>query len=287
MRLRGLLPLFIISSVLHGFGAVPAFALDEVFTEDAPAYNDIVARSFLIEVEPLVEKYTGWECEWPVAFQLVSRVQYINESIKEAAKDLAKTDPTLDLKRIEAELAPMLAAQSIGLLGRYSVVNRKIYFLPGNLPSVMRSLGVERHYTRDLIEVIMAHELTHAVQDSRYNIFDKLMNFKSKDERAAWVMLVEGHATWVQERVAADLGLAESAQRFAAQMLKKHKQVTANHREEIAEDNVRGYLDGKKFVEAVYAKGGIKAVQDLFEKPPTSPGEIEDPEVFFARQARK
>src|SRR4030095_7853286 len=31
----------------------------DAYAEDVPAYNDYVARSFLIEVEPLVGKYTG------------------------------------------------------------------------------------------------------------------------------------------------------------------------------------------------------------------------------------
>ena len=101
--------------------AAPAFAQSfakKPAAEEVPAYNDIVARSFLIEVEPLVEKYTGWDCEWPVPFRLVTRAQYTDAMVKELKPRLPanlQSDP-----RAEALLRSMLGAQSIGLLGRYS-----------------------------------------------------------------------------------------------------------------------------------------------------------------------
>lgn len=258
--------------------------------EDVPAYNDFVARSFLIEVEPLVEKFTGWECEWPVAFQLVTRAQYVNESITDLSKELAKQSPGIDPKLIGTQFRPMLEAQAVGLLGRYSVTGRKMYFLPGNLKPTMRSLGLEHRFMRDLVEVIMAHELTHSVQDAKYKISDRIHAMSSKEETTAWIMLVEGHATWVHERVADELGLAESAQRFAEQLMKSTLQLgrngRASSRDEV-EANIRGYIQGKIFVEAVHEKGGIKAVQRLFENPPKSPRILEDPDLYLSQVQKK
>jgi hypothetical protein len=249
--------------------------------EDAPAYNDLVARTFLIEVEPLVEKHTGWDCEWPVAFQLVNRTQYVEESIADAAKEFAKFSPGTDLKTLGLHLRPLFEAQAVGLLGRYSTTSRKIFFLPGNLKPMMRDLGIEHRFMRDLIEVIMAHELTHYVQDSKFNFGKRLLTKRSKEENNAWMMLVEGHASWVQERVAEDLGLDESAQSFATQMLAKHQQDSARGGEGMFEANMRGYTQGKVFVEAVHEKGGIKAVQRLFDDPPKSARVIEDPDLYL------
>lgn len=258
--------------------------------EDVPAYNDYVARTFLIEVEPLVEKHTGWDCEWPVPFRLVTRAQYVEESIADLTKELAKQGPGIDQKIVGAKFRPLFESQAIGLLGRYSMVSRNLLFLPGNLKPMMRSLGLEHRFMRDLIEVIMAHELTHAVQDAKCKVSDRLLSAQSKDESTAWIMLVEGHATWVQERVAEDLGLAESAQRFAEQLMNKHAQFGASQRSsysEMTDANMRGYIRGKLFVEAVYEKGGIKAVQHLFDEPPKSPGLIENPDLYLGKVKKK
>jgi hypothetical protein len=260
---------------------------EEAYAEDPPAYNDLVARTFLIEVEPLVEKYTGWECEWPVPFQLVNRAQYVDETLVDINKELIKLNPGTDPKQLGSRIRPLLEAQAIGLLGRYSPNSRKIFFLPGNLKPVMRSLGLEHRFMRDLIEVIMAHELTHCVQDTKFKLADRMQSMHSKEELTAWMMLIEGHASWVQERVADELGLAESAQSFAAQMMNKHQQVGARGSEGMLEANIRGYIKGKLFVEAVHEKGGIKAVQRLFENPPTSTRLIEDPELYLAQQGKK
>jgi hypothetical protein len=264
-------------------------AAQDDLAADVPAYNDYVARTFLIEVEPLVEKYTGWECEWPVPFQLVSRAQYVEETIRDVTKEMAKQSPGIDEKLVATQFRPFFEVQAAGLLGRYSTTSRKILFLPGNLKPTMRALGLEHRFMRDLIEVIMAHELTHSVQDAKYKFTDRLLTARSKDEMTAWIMLVEGHATWVQERVADELGLSESAQRFAEQMLNKHQQFGTYGRDDnaLGAANIRGYIQGKVFVEAIYDKGGIKAVQRLFDNPPKSPRFIEDPDSYLSQVAKK
>lgn len=252
--------------------------------EEAPAYNDYVARSFLIEVEPLVEKYTGWECEWPVPFQLVTRAQYADAIIADLRKDPSKQD----LGVSDQELRAFLEAQAAGLLGLYSPTSKKLFFFPGNLKPSMRSLGLEHRFVRDLVEVIMAHELTHSVQDAQIKLSERQRKMFSKEEKDAWIMLVEGHASWVQERVAADLGLEESAQKFAEQLMKKHSRFIGSASE--SDDmgaNMRGYIKGKLFVEAVYDKGGVKAVQRLFDNPPKSPRYIDDPDLYLGQVVKK
>lgn len=253
--------------------------------EEAPAYNDYVARSFLIEVEPLVEKYTGWECEWPVAFQLVTRTQYADAIIADIRKGPSKEDLGVSAE----ELRAFLEAQAAGLLGVYSPISKKLFFLPGNLKPSMRSLGLEHRFMRDLVEVIMAHELTHSVQDAKLKLMERQRRMFSKDEKDAWIMLVEGHASWVQERVAADLGLEESAQRFAEQLMKKHSRFigAAGESNDLGGANMRGYIKGKLFVEAVYDKGGVKAVQRLFDDPPKSPRVIDDPDLYLGQVVKK
>ena len=253
------------------------------YAEDAPAYNDIVARSFLIEVEPLVEKHTGWDCHWPVPFRLVTRRQYVDLTLQEVRRRYAALSPGTSPAQVDAAVRPSLEAHVVGLLGRYSAASKSLLLLPGNLPPALRNLGVEKRFTRDVIELVLAHELTHAVQDSQENVGSR--GDKMRDEAGiAWTMVVEGHASWVADCVARDLGLDEAALRMAQQM-------TANSHASAARSqpsaNTRGYISGKKFVEAVFKRGGLPAVQNLFKHPPESPDQVDNPESFLALQIRR
>jgi hypothetical protein len=265
--------------------AAPAFAqisAKDPTAEDVPAYNDFVARSFLIEVEPLVEKYTGWDCEWPVPFHLVTRAECADAMAKELRPRLLADFPSDP--RTEAMLKSMFRAHSVGLLGYYSSQSKSLFFLPGNLKPVLRSLGVDERLSHNLIELILAHELTHSVQDAVCHITERAMKLQGEDESAAWTMIVEGHASWVADRVAEELHTSEAAQRLAEGFAKSNVSPTWRNSKAHEAANVRGYTAGKKFVAEVYARGGIKAVQALFEKPPKSASLIENPELFFANE---
>jgi hypothetical protein len=255
--------------------------------EDVPAYNDLVARSFFIEVEPLVEKHTGWECEWPVSFRLVTRAQYVEQSANEVRDRVSSTVTKSRQGEMQTALRQVLKSRSVGLLGRYSSISKSILLLPGNLKPVLRSMQVEERYSRDLIEVILAHELTHYVQDAHFDIGEHAAAITNQDEFIAWTMLVEGHASWVADRVASDLKLDEAAARLGEGMAESAIVPNSASSRSIRDASQRGYVQGKKFVEEVFKKGGLPAVQALFTKPPKDPALIEDPELFFKMQDKK
>ncbi len=269
-----LLSLFATSAIAQSPNQAPT-------AEDTPAYNEIVARSFLIEVEPLVEKYTGWDCRWPIPFRLVTRAQYA-ETMTSHLKAHLPAQFQSD-RGAEAMLKEMLHSQSAGLLGCYSEASKSLFFLPGNLRPVLRSLRVEERHSRNLIELILAHELTHAVQDSICQTSEHSIKLASEDEQTVWTMIIEGHASWVADRVADELHTGEAAQRLAEGLAAANVSPTWRNSRAHQDANLRGYIVGKKFIAEVFARGGTKAVQALFDKPPKSPAMIENPALFFAK----
>ena len=174
-----------------------------------------------------------------------------------------------------AALLRQVRPHTEGLLGRYSAVTKTIFLLPGNLQPAMRDLKVEARFTRDLVEIVAAHEMTHAFQDEKYPFLERRHTMLDNDAQEAWSMLVEGHAMFVQERVAEDLKVSEAARTMAAQMASREALSASS-------TVMSRYIDGRKFVQAVFEKGGLKMVQRLFEHPPKSPAVIRDPEMFFA-----
>ena len=279
---RTLLPLLAVLALFPFSSPAQTPPARDPDAEDAPAYNGLVARSFLIEVEPLVEKHTGWDCHWPVPFRLVTRAQYVDLQMQQVRSKLTALSPGSNSAKYEASIRPSLEAHVVGLLGRYSSDSKSLFLFPGNLPTALRTIGVEKRYTRDVIELVLAHELTHAVQDSQEHIGDRSLTMRSEAERTAWTMVVEGHASWVADCVARDLKLDEAAQRLAQRMAANHSTTPGQ-----SSANSRGYISGKKFVEAIFQRGGLPAVQALFKNPPRSPDFVDNPDSYLALQVRR
>ena len=280
-RLRGAMkvPAFrtLVSGAFLVLAVLPAFA-QQPNAEEVPAYNDLFARTILIETLPLVEKHTGWKIPDLPKFRLVRRDQYAKVAAQELVGVMRKRQPKLSEADALAAAERALQGQANGLLGRYSFLTRTIYLLPGNLKPMATRMKIEHWFTRDLIEIIIAHEMTHAAQDARFPHVEKLAACADDDARAAYGMLVEGHAMFIQERVAADLKISEAAARLGEQMA--------------AETGTGGagwtkYVAGKKFVQAAFDKGGIELVQKLFTKPPRAPLLVLEPENYFLTDGRE
>ena len=89
-------------------------------------------------------------------------------------------------------------------------------------------------------------------------------------------MMIEGHACLVQELVAKELKLDESHALLIQRMnADNDKTLTASGR-----GSWDRYVNGKRFMDAIYARGGLSEVQKTFLNPPTSRRMIIDPELY-------
>jgi hypothetical protein len=163
------------------------------------------------------------------------------------------------------------------------------FYLPGDRPPkgglyVRSSRGLDP-YAR----IILAHELTHAVTDQRFDLTlaDRLAAATAgQDELAAYSGLVEGDATltmgrYLTEKLTAaervDAGLAAAAdrtpQRDAAPAV-------------IRESMLFPYQEGLRFVRALYQQGGWEAVNRAYGDPPDSTEQVLHPERYLGRRDR-
>lgn len=138
--------------------------------------------------------------------------------------------------------------------------------------------------------VVEVHELTHALQDQRFNAGETLDSLGSNwDAQLAYQSVLEGEATLVMYAAlykklgrsvddllandfltktmeaggGLDLGMPADAPRYFVESMKFP------------------YLDGLKFVVEAYRRGGWKAVDDLHRNPPVSSAQILDPKLYF------
>ena len=133
--------------------------------------------------------------------------------------------------------------------------------------------------------VILAHELTHALQDQNFGLLSMALEVKNDDDRAeAASALIEGDATLVMsEYMTRDLSaktFLDTVTYSATQSMEEIRKAPRYLRELL----VFPYLKGEKFCADVYAEGGYAALSDVYKRPPTSTAQILHPEKYFAHE---
>ncbi|MGH7917801.1 MAG: hypothetical protein ACREQE_10050, partial [Candidatus Binataceae bacterium] len=141
---------------------------------------------------------------------------------------------------------------------------------------------------RDVVgEMLLAHELTHALQDQHFHIEKMLDRVDNNDDHMlALKAVAEGDATLAGFGYAAgnldprtiDLvvsNLANLPQAFAAQ--------SPNVPVGLSAPMLFQYSAGTRFVAEAYKRGGWAAVNALYHNPPQSSQQIMQPELYFDR----
>jgi hypothetical protein len=163
------------------------------------------------------------------------------------------------------------------------------FYLPGDRPPkgglyVRSSRGLDAY-----AKIILAHELTHAVTDQRFDLTraDRLAAATAReDELVAYSGLVEGDATLTMQRYLterltpaeqADAGLVAATQRTP-----RRDAAPAVIRESM----LFPYQEGLRFVRTLYQQGGWEAVNRAYRDPPTSTEQLLHPERYLGDRDR-
>jgi len=141
-------------------------------------------------------------------------------------------------------------------------------------------------YLADWIELdgqkpVMAHELTHALQDQHFNLkrFEKWPKGDSDAELAAHA-LIEGDATlammrYLEKHPLIALAFLRSSQDTSVEQFKQAPRA-------LRESLMFPYMEGSTWATAIYRRGGWTMVSKAFTKLPQSTEQILHPEKYFA-----
>ncbi len=132
--------------------------------------------------------------------------------------------------------------------------------------------------------VIMAHELTHALEDQHFHLARLPLEAKGNDDRAlAASALVEGDATLVMSSyMVGDLSASTLKDTLAGAFSSDIRQIAAAPRY-LRETLLFPYLRGQEFCQTLYRNGGWETLAKAFQNPPASTAEIMHPERFMSR----
>jgi hypothetical protein len=188
--------------------------------------------------------------------------------------------PHIDLK---AESLKLLKSQVAGF---YDPHGKEMVLVEGGADAGIWNSAAQFMIQRDVMgEIVLAHELTHALQDQNFDLESRLDKVKDDDDRGlALKSVAEGDATIAGFAYAIgrmDDGVADAV----AENLKKLPQaLTAaapGTPEGLSVPLLFQYTDGVRFVAEAYRRGGWRGVDALYGNPPRSSHQILHPALYF------
>ncbi len=186
----------------------------------------------------------------------------------------------LDLKSASLKLLKSQVA------GFYDPHGKEMVLVKGGADLGIWNSATEFMSQRDVVgEMLLAHELTHALQDQNFDLESSLDKVKDDDDRAlALKSVAEGDATIAGFAYAVGR-MDDSTADTLANNLKSLPQALRAE----APDTPEGlsapllfqYSDGVRFVAEAYRRGGWTAVDALYRNPPQSSHQILHPALYF------
>jgi hypothetical protein len=137
-------------------------------------------------------------------------------------------------------------------------------------------------WSSSLDKMLLAHELTHALQDQNFDLTTFPLKLKNDDDRVlATAALIEGDATVLMTQFYVEtVDPRNMLGDFTAMLGQNTAKLQAAPRY-LREMLLFPYQQGQQFVSALVAAGGMHAVDDAFRHPPTSSQQILHPERFL------
>ena len=139
-------------------------------------------------------------------------------------------------------------------------------------------------------DMVLAHELTHALQDQNFQAGSRITRISdNSDAVLAFKSLIEGDAVLAGFAYVRG-GMDESLADFITAHLSDLPQVSAaqskNMPDALSIPFLFQYAEGTAFVREAYRRGGWDSVDAAFRNPPESSQQIIDPSLYFDHPTR-
>jgi hypothetical protein len=252
--------------------------------EGPPAYSGQELADWTKELVPLVEKAAGRKFRQAPKVRAVDRATLTGALQRELLgqfKVLLADQPEAQLRRLADMQSAMMAAV---MFGKFAYEDGEVFMLPGNVAGLLAVGKVDARHTNSIVKIILAHELTHALQDQEIGLSRTLRSPSGLDRRTALNAVIEGHATLVQERVGRMLGLddatLEVARLFAAGSVKLDDPALEILNRTIALQFEQIYLGGRNFMDFHVRKSGDESAWKILAAPPATSAMVGNPASY-------
>lgn len=233
-------------------------------------------EAIVLDIQEFVERERGLEFKRPVEVSLAGEGDFqdrLLEEFDEMTASLVEGQQVLsalglvsaDFDLIEEERSLL----SIGVLGFYDPESKE--------------LVVKGTETTPFVRQVIAHELTHALDDQWFDLNRPQLDNPDDDSNFGFLALVEGNARRVEDAYVASMSPSEQ---FDA--LEEQDRLLFEHPEIFDLPSIlitlvqAPYEEGPPFVEELLDTGGQSRLDDSFALPPVTSEQILHPERYLA-----
>lgn len=282
-RWRAVVGIVAVSVLVLGLVAVATRVLGGDSGPDHPQQWD--AR--VLPIANFVQDERGLLFDHPVYVDFLSPADYTASATDDEAS--VTEDDREDLERYAAELRAMgVGSGEIDLFTAYNQVSDAgtlAFYDPTTERITVR--GTEMTVG---LEVTLAHEITHALQDQHFDL--EQLRQETIDSSAAIVFraLAEGDATRVEEGYKTSELTAEEQAAYEEEYqgeIDASEEATADVPPFVSATFGAPYALGQPFAVMLANQGGNPAVDDAFVEPPTTEESIFDPASFLANEGEE
>lgn len=243
-------------------------------------------RELAKSVPAIVEKETG------VAFRKAPEVVIATADevaavlTEELVPQLRIQFPTLSDETLKRDAKSMARAYARLLLAKYGPKDHKIFLLADTfVDQAKRQPAIN---TEPFLRMMVIHEMVHASDQERFELFTNLGGLKSTGEIEIWNALAEGHAQFVTHRI---LKSEQNEKLFF-----DYEKIIGSDPEAETESERYfsslmthqfrwGYIEGKAFFDGLEKSGKKTFIEDVFRTPPASKAVILHPERYYDPKA--
>ncbi|HEY2387611.1 MAG TPA: hypothetical protein VGK30_11665 [Candidatus Binatia bacterium] len=176
---------------------------------------------------------------------------------------------------------------SAQIAGFYDPIDRRMVLVEDAVAPDVTTRILEGVMRRDFAgELVLAHELTHALQDQYYGLDFGRNDLGEDDMQLARHAVYEGDATLAgfaavlgQLTPSAAVSLAHKLEGVSSAMARAYPQIPAAVRETV----VFQYVAGVNFVSWAYQRAGWEGVNAVLAHPPFSTEQLLHPDKYFTR----
>jgi len=247
----------------------------------ANPFSDLSLERYLQEVQPLVEASVGRKFDAPPIVEIAQQGPFnemmMAEQILIYEKVMPDTPEAIRNQMVEASNESI----SRGLLGKYGLLDKKTYLCAEGLILSLKYSQTDPAETEAWTKLILAHEITHAMEDQELDMLAMLDTIRDEDALQAASGTWEGLATLAEEDVARELGLMDQYD----QLIGLQGWSRDGLEEVRAYRTWATYGQGRDFVAYHRDNGGIEKMWKVMHNPPPTTGMLFRPESWAAEIA--
>ena len=255
----------------------PSSSSDATSSSSAPTTTEPQDLNAVVQdIERFVERERGLKFKQPVDVHLAGEGEFQDRLLKDFDKERPalleeqQVLSALGLLPVGADVvADSRSLLEIGVVGFYDPETKQL---------VVRGTSITP-YVRE----VLAHELTHALDDQWFNLNRPQLDNPDDESGFGFLGLTEGNARRIENAYLASLPSDEQRAANA-----EEQQLVAQHPEVFKLPPIllsllqAPYDEGEPFVDAVLKAGGQPALDKAFATPPITSEQILDPSKFIA-----